>query len=182
MSRSWEGDGPCKDCGGANIRWTAPYEIWDSVTGAAPGVSTGGILCPQCFVRRAWDKGLTDVNWSLVPIPKGFSVKVPLRGRVVPTYHYFEGVPRELLRQWYATFIGTDGRWKTWPEESADLTETSPGRDRVSVNPVRRFDLLSLAALLVVVIHGRIFRSGRVVVLRHGGSPPMWRPPARPPR
>jgi hypothetical protein len=26
------------------------------------------------------------------------------------------------------------------------------------------------------VIHGRIFRSGRVVVLRHGGSPPMWRP------
>ncbi len=100
MSDSWLGDGPCEDRGGPNIRWSAPFEIWDSVMECEPGVSTGGIRCPQCFVRRAWDKGLTDVNWSLVPIPKGFGVKVPLEGRVVPRYFYFKGEPRELMRQW----------------------------------------------------------------------------------
>jgi hypothetical protein len=50
------------------------------------------------------------VNWALVPIPKGFCPDVPLRGRVVPTYHYFRGNPAQLFRQWYASFKGTDGR------------------------------------------------------------------------
>jgi hypothetical protein len=150
-----------------------------------PGVSTGGIKCPQCFVRRAWDKGLTDVNWELVPVPKGFCAKVPLGGRVVPTYHYYEGEPRELLRQWYTTFIGTDGRWKVWREaprpstalpptpadldDSALFAETPTGRDCVGVHPVRRLDLLTLFAVLVGVVDRWGLRRRRVVVERHGG-------------
>jgi hypothetical protein len=151
-----------------------------------PGVSTGGIKCPQCFVRRAWDKGLTDVNWELVPVPKGFSAKVPLEGRVVPTYTDYSGEPRELLRQWYATFIGTDGRWKVWREEqrpssatpstpahlgeSALLAETPTGGDRVGVHPVRSLDLLALFAVLASdMVNGRSLGRLRVVVRSHDG-------------
>lgn len=149
-----------------------PFELWDSVRGCVPGVYTGGIVCPQCFVSEAWDQGLTDVNWSLIPVPKGFCVKVPLEGRVVPRYHYFAGEPRELLRQWYASFVGSDGRPNGWPSNSADLAQTTTGRLDVCVHPVLRLDLESLVATLVRVVHGRIFYRRRVVVsLRHLRSP-----------
>ena len=126
LAEPWHGNGPCRDCGGPNIRWTAPPELWDSVTGASPGVSTGGILCPACFVRRAWGMGLQRVNWALVPIPKGFCPKVPLDGRVVPTAHYFRGNPTELMGQWYASFVGTDGKWC---ELELGVGTTDPGAE-----------------------------------------------------
>jgi hypothetical protein len=184
---TWEGTGPCDECGGSNIRWTAPYELWDAVMDAKAGVSTGGIKCPQCFVRRAWNKGLTDVNWSIVPVPKGFSVNVPLEGRAVPRYHYYQGEPRQLLRQWYATFIGTDGRWKVWNEgvrpstatpptpanldELALLAETPTRGEHVDVNPISGLNLFSLFTVLVGVIHGWNFRRQRVVIAGHDDLP-----------
>lgn len=149
------------------------------MTGAKSGVSTGGILCPQCFVARAWDLGLTNVNWALIPIPKGFCPDVPLRGRVVPLYHYFTGDPPELMRQWYAAFVDTLGHWKMWSGESADFAEIPANGDGVRVSPVLRLDLEALFARLVRVVHVRNFRSDRVVVRRHGDSFRRAAPPGR---
>ena len=174
----WEGDGPCEDCGGKNVRWHAPFEIWDSVMDTEPGVSTGGVRCVLCFVRRAWDKGLTDVNWELVPIPKGFGAKMPLEGRVVPRYHYFKGEPRELMRQWYASFIGTDGCWKEWDtaqaqwreaRDSALLAGVTPRRNRVARLLVLRLNARPRNTIRIPVIHRMILFGARPVVLRHLG-------------
>ncbi len=62
--------------------------------------------------------------------------------------------------------LSTDGRWK----ESADLTEPTPGRDRVGVHPVLGLNLQSLLAVLVVVVNGWDFNCRRVVVERQFGS------------
>lgn len=138
--------------------------------------STGGVRCPLCFVRRAWDKGLTDVNWELVPIPKGFGARMPLEGRVVPTYHYYTGEPRELMRQWYASFIGTDGHWHQWDQAQAEWRETrdsalfaeSPvSGDGVTLSSVLLLDLQSLKASGVRVVSRVFFFIDRPVVLRH---------------
>jgi len=138
--------------------------------GCEPGVSTGGIRCPQCFVQRAWNKGLTDVNWSLIPIPKGFSVKVPLEGRVTLRYHYYKGEPRELMHQWYASFIDTHGHWQQWPSELTDFAGATTWRDGVTRHQVRGLDLLALVALAIPVIHRLGFRRLRPVILRHFDS------------
>ena len=171
MLNSWKGDGPCQDCGGPNIRWSAPFEIWDSVMDCGIDGSTGGIRCPQCFVRRAWDKGLTDVNWSLVPIPKGFGVSVPLKGRVVPTYHYYVGEPRELMRQWYASFVGTDGHWHEWPNGSTLFAESPPRGGIVTLAPILCLDFRALKTRAVVVISRFRFFTNRPVILGHVNSP-----------
>ena len=111
----WEGNSPCQDCGARNIIWTAPHELWESVMECVPGIRTGGIICPTCFVRRAYAKGITQYVWYLVPKPHGMDPKVPLEGRVTPTYHHFTGLPTELLRQWYACFLNPSGQWASWP-------------------------------------------------------------------
>lgn len=174
MVADWLGDGPCEDCGGPNIRWSAPFELWDSVMDCQPGVSTGGIKCPQCFVRHAWDKGLIEVNWSLIPIPKGFGAKVPLEGRVVPTYHYYKGEPRELMRQWYASFIGTDGHWHEWDtaqadwrkaKDSANLAGGPTHRNLTSAINIRGFNFASFFARRIPVIDGVVLRRLGPVIL-----------------
>jgi hypothetical protein len=80
-----------------------------------PGL--GGLICPTCFVARAYAKGLTRCVWYLAPMPHGMDPKVPLEGRVTPTYHRFVGKPAELFRQWYACHLNSAGRWAHWPPE-----------------------------------------------------------------
>jgi hypothetical protein len=49
----------------------APNQLWASVMEPVPGISTGGILCPTCFVIRSYAKGITRCVWYLLPVPKG---------------------------------------------------------------------------------------------------------------
>jgi hypothetical protein len=52
----------CQDCGGANVVWFAPNDIWNRVVG-----SPNGILCPRCFIVRANRAGI-DARWSVAPV------------------------------------------------------------------------------------------------------------------
>jgi hypothetical protein len=109
----WEGNGPCKDCGGPSICWHAPHELWESVMECEPGC--GGLVCVTCFVKRAYAKGVRRYVWELVPRPPGMDVRMPLEGRVTPTNHRFTGKPKQLLRQWYARYLDCVGKWRRWP-------------------------------------------------------------------
>ncbi len=51
----------CHRCGGNNVVWFAPNEIWNQVD--APE----DILCPSCFVISAELKGITPTGWRLAP-------------------------------------------------------------------------------------------------------------------
>lgn len=75
------------------------------------------MLCPSCFARRCYDAGLTDLVWYLVPIPRHLDPKLPVEGRVTPTYHRFVGEPAELFRQWYAGFVNCSGKWEHVPSD-----------------------------------------------------------------
>lgn len=72
MGEPWHGNGPCQDCGAASPNWHAPNALWAEVMDCVPGVSTGGFLCPTCFVRHAYEKlgWTTDHLWFLVPVAK----------------------------------------------------------------------------------------------------------------
>lgn len=54
-------EGTCHACGGPNVVWFAPSEVWNSVVG-----DSGGILCPTCFIAAARLAGL-DVPWRVAP-------------------------------------------------------------------------------------------------------------------
>lgn len=55
---TWPGE-LCQECGRKYypVIWHAPDELWLAVHG-----SSGGLLCPLCFVRKAEAKGI-DVDW-----------------------------------------------------------------------------------------------------------------------
>ena len=133
--KPWEGDGPCKDCGGRNFPWRSPPELWESVMGCEPGA--GGIVCAQCFVKRAYAKGLRDYTWFMVPVPVSMDPEVPLRGRVAPTYQRFAGPPTEVVRQWYAAFLDCRGNWARWvPEEGVPISAPFWGASEASGAPL----------------------------------------------
>ena len=46
----------CTDCGGPNVVWHAPNDLWNRVMGGE-----GGILCPRCFIQRAKADGINEV-------------------------------------------------------------------------------------------------------------------------
>ncbi len=46
-------DAICQECGGKNIGWMAPNSIWSKVM-----PDEGGILCPECFYKKAKQKGI----------------------------------------------------------------------------------------------------------------------------
>jgi hypothetical protein len=56
-----EGDGPCQDCGGANIVWFTDSVFWNEVMG-----NSGGLLCVACFVKRA-EVRFTPTGWRVLP-------------------------------------------------------------------------------------------------------------------
>lgn len=68
LPRRLHGDGPCQDCGGANIIWFADNVLWNRVMGGPDAHDDpGGIVCVTCFVRRVDDAGLAPRGWRLVP-------------------------------------------------------------------------------------------------------------------
>jgi hypothetical protein len=53
----------CRDCGRQQpITWHVDDELWAAVSGRTDG---GGVLCPECFDRRAW-KTVGMLRWTAV--------------------------------------------------------------------------------------------------------------------
>jgi hypothetical protein len=50
----------CEKCGGDNVTWFAPNELWNAVNG-----SPNGIMCPLCFIRTAEAKGFNTAAWRV---------------------------------------------------------------------------------------------------------------------
>lgn len=50
----------CERCGGPNIVWHAPSELWNRA------IPEDGILCPLCFVVAARAAGIDEI-WRLQP-------------------------------------------------------------------------------------------------------------------
>jgi hypothetical protein len=46
----------CVECGKENITWYADNDLWNKVM-----PDDGGILCPQCFAKKAEVKGLSII-------------------------------------------------------------------------------------------------------------------------
>lgn len=54
----------CHDCGGPNVRWFAPNDLWNLVIGGPEAKDDpGGIVCPICFVRRAEKADISPSAW-----------------------------------------------------------------------------------------------------------------------
>jgi hypothetical protein len=56
----------CDDCGGANVIWSAPSDVWNKVCRPNGEIVADPMLCPTCFAVRAKRAGL-DVSWTLSP-------------------------------------------------------------------------------------------------------------------
>ena len=52
----------CQRCGGPNVVWFAPSELWNAVMGGPDG-----ILCPMCFIYAAEAKGRDGAAWRIAP-------------------------------------------------------------------------------------------------------------------
>lgn len=62
------GDGPCHDCETRdNIVWFTENVVWNAVMGG-PGTldDPGGIVCINCFIKRADAAGLRPTGWFLM--------------------------------------------------------------------------------------------------------------------
>ena len=54
----------CQDCGGDNPVWFAPSPDWNLVLGGPEAKGDpGGMLCPNCYIRRAEAAGLRPTAW-----------------------------------------------------------------------------------------------------------------------
>jgi hypothetical protein len=51
----------CQLCGGQNVTWFAPNELWNQVMG-----NPNGIVCPTCFILKAQSAGVVNV-WRIQP-------------------------------------------------------------------------------------------------------------------
>jgi len=55
---------PCQDCAGHNPVWFAPSPDWNFVIGGPDAKGDpGGMLCPNCYIRRAEAAGLRPTAW-----------------------------------------------------------------------------------------------------------------------
>lgn len=49
----------CRDCGVRQpVVWWSPNELWAELTGQPLAADMGGVLCPNCFDRRAEKHGI----------------------------------------------------------------------------------------------------------------------------
>lgn len=51
----------CERCGGQNVTWFAPSELWNKAHGVYD------ILCPVCFVNLAEAAGIRPTAWQIGP-------------------------------------------------------------------------------------------------------------------
>ncbi len=55
----------CGDCGGPNVTWFAPNDLWNRVARKPDG--SDPMLCPTCFIVRAEAAGISGSAWMVVP-------------------------------------------------------------------------------------------------------------------
>lgn len=68
----------CQDCGGPNVVWFAPNDLWNAVFPRGPNRGPDRLLCPVCFIRLAERAGLDGKAWEVKP--KGYGegeIKMP---------------------------------------------------------------------------------------------------------
>lgn len=54
----------CQDCDAENPVWFAPNADWNLAMGGAEAAGDpGGVVCPNCYIRRAEMAGLTPTAW-----------------------------------------------------------------------------------------------------------------------
>ena len=56
----------CHDCKGPNVVWFAPSDIWNRVVRTPDTGMADPMLCPRCFILRAYTKGI-DCAWQIAP-------------------------------------------------------------------------------------------------------------------
>lgn len=59
----------CAECGGPNVVWFAPNDLWNAVMrdGDRGNPDLVGIVCPVCFIRRAERAGHRPPAWRVEP-------------------------------------------------------------------------------------------------------------------
>lgn len=71
-----QGDGPCSRCGGPVVSgWFTSDVFWNNVVRSAPlpwladtpNPDGDGLMCMECFVLLANERGFRPTGWSLVP-------------------------------------------------------------------------------------------------------------------
>lgn len=56
----------CDDCSGPTLSWRAPDSIWNQVLGGLHATDDpGGMLCPNCFIKRAELGGVRPPAWTV---------------------------------------------------------------------------------------------------------------------
>jgi hypothetical protein len=74
LTREEHPEATCERCGGPNVVWFAPSELWNRVV-----PDRDAIWCPICFVREAERLGILPTSWQLAPevLPASSSSSVP---------------------------------------------------------------------------------------------------------
>lgn len=57
----------CEQCGGPNVTWCAPNDLWNRVARRQDG--SDPMLCPRCFIIRAEAAGINKSAWVVMPEP-----------------------------------------------------------------------------------------------------------------
>lgn len=56
----------CEDCGAEPLVWFAPNSLWNRVKGGPEAKDDpGGMLCPNCFIKRAEALGIKPTAWII---------------------------------------------------------------------------------------------------------------------
>jgi hypothetical protein len=56
----------CEDCEGNVLVWFAPNALWNRVKGGVEATDDpGGVLCPNCFIKRAEAMGVVPTAWVI---------------------------------------------------------------------------------------------------------------------
>ena len=115
----------CEQCGGKNVCWFSPSDIWNAVARRADG--TDPMLCPNCFIQMAETAGYDKDAWKVVPefgdsclreISKDENVVIfagkesPVEGCETRSYVKFSGPTRLIGR----LFEIVDGEPLPWQE------------------------------------------------------------------
>lgn len=97
FSTDFGDDGPCESCGVRYPAWWVDHDIWNRTLGG-PGAKgdPGGMLCPNCFFRRA------------EPVRGAWHITLPVKPSAPP-------IRQRLTRTQWALFAAASAVWASAP-------------------------------------------------------------------
>ncbi|MFA5897914.1 MAG: hypothetical protein WC829_02255 [Hyphomicrobium sp.] len=121
----------CEDCHGPTLTWFAPNKLWNIVKGGPSATDDpGGMLCPNCFIKRAEAAGVVPTAWVL-DLEAALSASPQRDGS--PTHRHKKrgteyvliGVGKMQAEDWYKEIPwgGEDGGQPGY--EAADMAEVA---------------------------------------------------------